>query len=296
MSDYNLKYRTLDQLMASVETDLSTFADQGLINRGSVIKVVRRVNEDLGLKINRLAETVIHIKDHKSDLPIDFYKLDSAYICGKPLYAHAPSEIFGTVTIEHEEVIPCKSTVHNACINSCGGQFWVTQLYKEKIVRYGELAPVRVTQRSRKSCTDNCGNINLDHCEYEIDLEEGQLVTGLREGNLYMCYMADMSDEAGNLTILDHPLVQDYYEYAVKKHLLETWMLNNDADVAQKLGYIKNELNEARRRALLFVNTVEYSQIQKVFEENRKRFYARYVRSIEKPITTWTPINPGGRW
>lgn len=285
MAIKNLKFITHDELMSSVETDLNSFADNGMINRGSVIKVVQRVNDDIGLKINQEKETVITIENHKGQVPTDFFKLQVAYICGQPLYLHDPREILGTVTEEHNftEQVPVEVLKKgNACMNECGGCYWVTQLYKEKYVRYKDLAPIRLTQRSHKSCTTDCLNAKLSSTEFEMDIDNGEIVTGLKEGKLYLNYLSEMADNEGNLMVLDHALVRPYYEYAVKKHLLEQWMINNDADVAQKLMYIKQELAQARIEAIHFVSTIEYSDIQEVFKANRKRFFNRYINTIDR--------------
>lgn len=279
-----LRYLTLDELMASVESDMDSFADNGMVNRGRMIKIIRRVNEDLGLKINQEKEALVEIKNHKGDLPEDFYKLQLTYLCSQAYYAHAPGEIFGTHFEERscDELLPvdveCK---RNVCFNECGGCYWVAQRFKEKIVRYKVDHNIRVTRRSSGNCSLDCPNLSMRQFEYEIDIENGEVTTGFKDGNLYVNYLSDMSDKDGNLLILDHPLVRDYYEYACKKHLLETWMLNNDADVTQKLAYFKNELYEARIRALNFTNTVEYSEIQSIFKKNRAHFYNRLIQPIE---------------
>jgi len=312
----NLRYITLDNLMASVESDLNTFADEGMINRGQVIKVVRKVNDDLGLKINLEREAVIEVKNHKAELPADFMYLQLALMCGvhTSRFLNPAGDHMGNLTQEHQGIpdphnfskgieIPvttlCNPDKAGITTNDCGDKFWVTQLYKEKIHEFTHVHTVRLTAASLRFCAPNCMNLRHsntschsddhhsllsshdqhgDHNspEYTIELEEGQVITGFEHGHLYLSYLADMTDKDGNIIILDHPLTTEYYEYAVKKHLLENWMLNSNADVAQKLVYIKNELRDARLRALSFVNTVEYSEIQKFYQANRNVFFNKY--------------------
>lgn len=283
----NLSFLTLDQLMSSIESDLSVYADNGMINRGSVIKIVKRVNEDLGLKINKEKQCVVDICNYKGTLPDDFYKLQTAYIvsdCDTTHY-HDPREILGTVTRDHSfatEEVPIEVTRNgNACLNQCGGCYWVTQLYKEKFVRYKTISPIRVTQRSYSSCTNDCSNLRMGSAEFELDIENGEVVTGMKDGNLYLNYLSQMIDEDNNILVLDHPMVRPYYEYAVKKHLMETWMINNDADVSQKLMYYKQELMQARIEAITFVSIFEPSEIRGIFQANRRRFYNRYFSQID---------------
>jgi len=276
-----LKYITLDQLMASVESDLSAFADNSMINRGNVIKVIRRVNEDLGLKIFPEKEVVLKIENYKTSTPVDFYKLQLAYLCGQPLYAWDPRETLGTVTQEFNENVPVNvQCTGNACINECGSCYWVTQLYKGKLRRFGELSPIRVTNTSFSKCETGCPNLTHTSID-EINIDENEIIANVKEGYLYLRYISDMADNENNLLVLDHPNVRDYYEYAVKKHLLENWMINNDADVAQKLIYIKEELKASRFVAINFISTIEPSEIKKIISENRNRFYNKYVKIID---------------
>jgi hypothetical protein len=278
----NLQYITFDQLMASVESDLSNFADNGLINRGTCIKVVRQVNHDIGLKIFKEKETTVRVENFKADLPEDFLYLQLALLCGDPVeYTLPTGTIWGTHTEEHNVTIPCRNP-DKACLNSCEGTYWVTQTFKEKTTTISKLSPMRLTKKSLKFCADKCLN-NTTSGYYEMDINNGEIVTGFREGDVYLSYLADMVDENNNVLVLDHPMLTPYYEYAVKKHILERILMNGDADVERRLGLLDLRLREARIAALNFINTIEYTDIQDVYQANRKRFYDKY----QKMFYTW---------
>ena len=279
--DSKLTYRSFDQLMASVETDMSNFADEGLINRGSCVKIVQRVNEDLGLKINGTKQTVIKIENHKGEIPSDLFKVSYAFICGTPVYVREPGEIYGTRTQEYNEEIPVNVLKNgNACMNSCGGCYWVTQLFREKIVRYTTLEPVRISQGSASMCEDTCPGVGATGFKYEVDFCTGEITTTLKEGNIFIHYISTMEDESGNLMIYDHPLVRPYYEYAVKKHILEGAFINGEADTIQRLQYIQMELNRpggARDQAIMFISIIQPSELMEVMRINRNAFIRKYV-------------------
>lgn len=270
-----LNYITLNQLMASVESDLRNFADNGMIDRGDVIKIVRKVNADIGLKINRENAVILDVENYKAELPADFMYLQLAILCTQE-YHHVGTPVLGTITEEHN--IPV--THYNnqmPCVNECGGCYWVTQQFKERTIKYDRLTPLALTREAKNLSSENCLNLFWKSA-YEIDIQNGELITNFRTGKVYISYLSDMVDEDGNVIILDHPLTTEYYEYAVKKYLLENYMLNNDADVAQKLAYIKNELREAKIRALNFVTTPEYSEINKMHNISRITFYNKYEK------------------
>jgi hypothetical protein len=80
--NYTLKYRTFDQLLEDVTIDLHTFALENMIEPQQLIKVVRKVNYQLGLRINQTKEVVLDVCHHKVKLPDDFYTFNFALICG----------------------------------------------------------------------------------------------------------------------------------------------------------------------------------------------------------------------
>jgi hypothetical protein len=81
--NYTLKYRTFDQLLEDVTIDLNTFALENMIEPQQLIKVTRKVNYQLGLRINQTKEVVLDVCHHKVKLPDDFYTFNFAMICGE---------------------------------------------------------------------------------------------------------------------------------------------------------------------------------------------------------------------
>jgi hypothetical protein len=80
--NYTLKYRTFDQLLEDVTVDLNTFALENMIEPQQLIKLAKKLNYDLGLRINQQKEIILDINHGKVKLPDDFYTFNFAYICG----------------------------------------------------------------------------------------------------------------------------------------------------------------------------------------------------------------------
>jgi hypothetical protein len=80
--NYTLKYRTFDQLLEDVTIDLNTFALENMIEPQQLIKLVKKINYDLGLRINQTKEVVLDVCHGKVKLPDDFYTFNYAFICG----------------------------------------------------------------------------------------------------------------------------------------------------------------------------------------------------------------------
>lgn len=80
--NYTLKYRTFDSLLEDVMVDLQVYALENLIEPQTLIKVARKANYLLGLRINQTKEVVLDVTNHKVKLPDDFYTFNYALICG----------------------------------------------------------------------------------------------------------------------------------------------------------------------------------------------------------------------
>jgi len=111
--DYTLKYRTFDQLFADAAQDFKKYQLKDLMDPGDLIKVARRVNYDLGLRINQTREVILEIEKGKARLPNDFYVLNFALSVGKytvkqymPQGTNMEERIVGTVAAEYQEAPP----------------------------------------------------------------------------------------------------------------------------------------------------------------------------------------------
>lgn len=85
-----LKYRTFDELLDSVKIDLRSFDLEGMIDDQTLIKVVQRVNYDLGLKINPNRTKMLEVSNYRAKLPSDFYVLNHALLCTGSVDTYVP--------------------------------------------------------------------------------------------------------------------------------------------------------------------------------------------------------------
>lgn len=80
--NYTLKYRTFDQLLEDVTIDLSSLALENMIEPQQLIKLAKKLNYDLGLRVNQQKEIILDVCHGKVKLPDDFYTFNYALICG----------------------------------------------------------------------------------------------------------------------------------------------------------------------------------------------------------------------
>ena len=81
--NYTLKYRSFQQALDDVMVDFRNLNLENKIEPAQMIRVVMRVNYDLGLRINQTKEAVLNIEHGRAKLPDDFYVMNFALLCGQ---------------------------------------------------------------------------------------------------------------------------------------------------------------------------------------------------------------------
>lgn len=79
--NYTLRYRTFDDLLSEVSMDFQNIDLENFIEPHQLIKVAKRINYDLGLRIMMTKETILEVEKGRVKLPDDFFTLNYAMIC-----------------------------------------------------------------------------------------------------------------------------------------------------------------------------------------------------------------------
>lgn len=274
-----IQYRTFDQLLDEVSADFTTYANEGMIEPGQLIKVAQRVNYDLGLRIHGTKEKILDIENKKTKLPDDFYVLNYAYLCGRytvttPVMAGRETEniILSSDLCKKcgqpDPTCSCEATYAVEC--KTGEKVYVQVVEKRKYETrtYDSFEPIRIATSTGKIDATN----DSDKAGY---IKNGFIYTNLDEGRLFISYQGSLEDDHGNLLVLDHPMINEYYEYAMKQRILENLYINGE-DVAQRMQLVEQRLRGARNNALSIVNTPDFAEMYKLWQTNRKAQYSKY--------------------
>ena len=283
-----LQYRTFDELLNEVQTDFVTYNNEGMIEPAQLIKVAQRVNYDLGLRIHGTKEKVIDIEKKKAKLPGDFYVLNYAYLCGK--YTVSYPSMSGRHT-ENVILDPTKCSVVNGVntCNKCGGTDTTCICERTYAVecKTGEKIYVQVVEKRKHEVKtyETVEKLNIATSSGRIDalndtqktgyIKNGFIYTNLEEGSVFISYQGALEDHDGNLLVLDHPVINEYYEYAMKQRILENLYMNGE-DVSQKINLIEGKLRAARNNALGIVNTPNFAEMKALWQMNRRAQYQKY--------------------
>jgi hypothetical protein len=111
MENYTLRYRTFDQLLEDVTIDLNTFALENMIEPQQLIKLAKKVNYDLGLRLNETKEVALDVCHGKVKLPDDFYTWNYGMLCGHFEVVTGYGNGVGGTNIQEVPYIETPSTV-----------------------------------------------------------------------------------------------------------------------------------------------------------------------------------------
>lgn len=282
MGQYTIQYRTFNQLLEDVSVDFSAYALEGMIEPQQLIKVATRVNYDLGLRIHQTKEVVLDVEHGKAKLPSDFFVLNFGMLSSSVTVTQP--ELGGT---HIEEVVLDKANVSlddngcptdsTVCQSDCGNYYQLVQKFKTKTVTYDKLQAIKIKPSS--SVSADCPNTNWSST-YQAEVRNGWVYTSFKTGKLYINYQGALENEEGELLVMDHPLINEYYEYAVKQRILENMYMNGE-DVVQKMNLVEGRLRASRNNALSLVNTPNFAELKKIWEMNRKSQYHKYVNMFK---------------
>lgn len=277
-----LKYRTFNQLLDEVGTDFVMYNNEKLIEPAQLIKVAQRVNYELGLRIHGTKEKMLEIEHRKVKLPDDFYILNYAHLAQKyettePVFSgrHTENVIGGVVSSSCHKCYRamtdcrCEYTYIQECQNGENVFVQVIEKRKMETKTYNSFSKMKIAVDTGR------GDALTDSNEHVGYIKNNFLYTNVEHGNLFISYQGALEDEDGNLLVLDHPLINEFYEYAIKQRLLENLYINGE-DVTQKLQLIEQRLRAARNNAMSIVNTPDFAEMYQLWKANRKAMYSRY--------------------
>lgn len=187
----------------------------------------------------------------------------------------------------------------NKVFTTCNGtmQVNVIEYHSNEIREYREFEQIRMVPS--KEATAFCVNTQFRDTRHQGHIRDGFLfIPTMREhggnghGRVYIQYLGAMEDENGNLLVLDHPKINDFYEWALKERALQNIYLNGEPDVLERWKIAKAELKAARAEALSIACMPDFYDLKKTIEMNRRAQYHKYMH----PFSSLYANTPGWPW
>lgn len=269
------KYRTFDELLAAVQGDWKSYDQEGFIDPQDMIKVAQYVNKDLSIKINATKTDILDISNGKVRLPNDLYMLNFALVCSSRIVCEPVVQGIQTEDIMLDSTVcdPAKNRYGRIIkLNECGQEYEVVHYTSYFTHRYKSIEKLHL--KAGKQISDICPNRQF-HCAKSGYVSNGWLHTNFDSGKLYIEYTSTMEDEDGNLLVLDHDMINKYYEYALKTQILEN-MLAQGEEVGQLHQLFDEKRRKARIEAKSIAGQYEFDELAQMWELNRKAMYQKY--------------------
>lgn len=184
-----------------------------------------------------------------------------------------------TTTTGVDELYQCQP--EGTCINQCGEYYQLVQKVKTEVRIYETFLPLKV--KANQSVSGCCPNVNY-RTPNEIEIRNGFVYSSFSSGKIYINYQSAMEDVDGTLLVMDHPLVNEYYEYAIKQRIFENLFFTGEP-VTNQMQLVEQRLRASRNNALSFVNTPNFKELQKIWEMNRRSMYDKYVNMFKSTPT-----------
>lgn len=267
-----VKYRTFDDLMNEVGTDFHLYNLEGMIEPAQLIKVALKLNKELGLKLHMTKEIMLDIEHNKVKLPDDLYVLNYAMLCGE--YTLTTPIVAGRQTENIETVSDGVTVVATPCNSGNCNNYQVIETVKYETKTYHTFQKLEIKKNT--IIHPSCRNL-YESCPNKGEIRNGWLYTNFDHGKLYLTYEGNLEDDDHNLLVLDHDIINEYYEYALKLRILENLYMNGE-DVLNKIKYLEGPYKIARTNSLSIVNTPDFADMKAVFDMNRKAMFNKYYR------------------
>ena len=78
-SEYNLVPTT--ELFGKIQENLSSYSANGLLDTGRFYSEISLIINKLGIAAYTMKDAIVKLDNFKTELPCDFYLLDSAWLC-----------------------------------------------------------------------------------------------------------------------------------------------------------------------------------------------------------------------
>lgn len=279
------KYIKLSQLMASVKADLHNYDDSSLIDDDDMVKIVAECNEKLGQRIYKSRECKIKVVNFKAEFPSDLYKIENIFAT-KTMNIVNTNPQFGARQLEFSDKPPCdtdKMITYGkmGCTDSNNNCFFVSDRrndnHSHTEIVYETIVPLSLTSRLSDKCMEYAP-CNSRKGEFKADIDQEEFTFSFETGEIYMCYLGNLIDEDGDIQIPFHPLLNSYYEYAIKEKLLEDVFLNSEDDVIKKLQYISQKRKDAYAIAWNFANSKQVNEWNKIQKKLKVEYYDKWYR------------------
>jgi len=277
-----MNFKSTESLFSRIRENLSSYSSAGVMDVGKFYFEVKWFIQHLGIEMYELDEDVLHLVNHRAEMPCNFYLLEGAYLCHGKHEAKSIDNFQGKTVIYTEKT--CEKVVEASCNSSCGEKV-LDKITTKEYVNTGDAynytwhTPVLMTlgnKLTKQVCAKDCKNLFCTTGSDISILRQGQshyLVSSLKDPTIYIRYYSYPVDELTGLPLIpDEPII----EKALENHLMfyffkNLWLNGDDPNVQQKISFLKVEANESMAEAEYYSKLPTFNAMVQLTRRNRKR-------------------------
>lgn len=276
---YNLKsFIPPDEVFARVKASLKSYADMDMFLIDDYYKVIDWCNSVLGRrKVAPKKEKLVNIRNYQAELPHDFLMLDLALVVGTQKITSVTGYPTKTLTLEGRIPTPMElsqaANLDKCCDFklSCGKVPTMTCTIEENRIEFEETWIARLTEK--RYCSSECFNLYSDS-PVMMEIINGRYIQldHFEEGLLYLLYDGKMNDADNIPQCLDHPIILEFYEKALKYEILKDLFMNKRLEVAQAMQIAQQDKIIAQADAINLISTPEAYEYWDINNALKRRF------------------------
>lgn len=174
--------------------------------------------------------------------------------------------------------------VYTICDGTVGVQ--VVQECKFETRTFTEFAKLYLVPSKEASAF--CVNTQFRDCTNQGQISDGFLQTNIDCSKVYICYEGAMINDQGELLVLDHPLLNEWYEWSLKYRILSNLYLNGEPDIERRLQFCEKELRTARIQAMSITSMPDYRDLTMAIDARRSNMYGKFIKPFERYWEPWS--------
>jgi hypothetical protein len=219
---YKYQFVSPDPLYARIQEELKSYFDTGMIDSLMFPIWTEKCLKKLGRSSYKILPAVLDLCNYESRLPPDFKYVREAWMTTSevPISHQKPGAFYQSVTTcLNGDYVPdkvCNDVCNPELVNliykttSRGPEYRLTLKY---LLQPG-------TIECREKCDRSSPNLGVT-ADNSFDIQGNKFRTNFREGQVYLLYYSEESDDQGYQLIPDNYRIQEFIEAFIKQKIFE---------------------------------------------------------------------------
>lgn len=289
----NLNLITTDRLFARIESELSTYQANNILDTEVFFSQVKWFMQQLGRAVEPYEEVVVKLDNYRVELPCDFYSLDSAWLCDRNGSSYQWNQ--QSKYIAYTEEI-CETVGNNAPCGRVDGQMAISACNMEKVYNKSTIKEyiatsnpdiftwnmptlLRITPKKsvENICSKDCKSIfSTSPDEISIKKQGNSLIlfSTLKDPIIYLKYYAYPIDKETGLPLMpDHSVFEEaLFYHCITYFLRMAWLNKMVVDIEKQLQYFEAIARDKFSQAMRLSKLPSFDKAVQLGRRSREKF------------------------